>query len=402
MKNENENETENNNNLNEISNDLKKNPFFKEGLFIEIPEDDSSINNEGCFSKKGSYLENISINTPCDRFLSKSLIKKIEEGTPVENIKIDLEKLKISDEFVTNIEEESDENKTSPSIQNINSNQNNINDENIGNEYDYGKNINNNFNNNNSYNNNNINNNNNNNVNNVNNNNNNVNNVNNNKNNNNNNNKNKNDNNDNNNNLQEKNVILKEEDYIFEKFGKSGWECNNCNNFNFKSRTKCNRCGIEKFPKLLSKIKKENEEKILNGERKKKPLIEREGDWLCSNCHNLNFAFRTFCNRCKLFKDNNNNNNINNNNINNNNINNNNINRMFPQQIIQNQFNFYQNFYPFNMNNYPNNNNYFPFNNNNNNKNINNNNFLRNNNQNNNNNYYNYNNNNNKNYGLKY
>ncbi len=325
MKNENENETENNNNLNEISNDLKKNPFFKEGLFIEIPEDDSSINNEGCFSKKGSYLENISINTPCDRFLSKSLIKKIEEGTPVENIKIDLEKLKISDEFVTNVDEESDENKTSPSIKNINSNQNNINDDNIGNEYDYGKNNNNNFNNNNSYNNNNnVNNNNNNNNNNVNNNKNN--NCNNNKNNNcNNNNNNKNNNDNNDNNLQEKNVILKEEDYIFEKFGKSGWECNNCNNFNFKSRTKCNRCGIEKFPKLLSKIKKENEEKILNGERKKKPLIEREGDWLCSNCHNLNFAFRTFCNRCKLFKDNNNNNNINNN-INNNNINNNNIN----------------------------------------------------------------------------
>ena len=99
MKNENDNETEINNNLNEISNEIKKNPFFKEGLFIEIPEDDSSINNEGCFSKKGSYLENISINTPCDRFLSKSLIKKIEEGTPVENIKIDLEKLKISDEL---------------------------------------------------------------------------------------------------------------------------------------------------------------------------------------------------------------------------------------------------------------------------------------------------------------
>jgi hypothetical protein len=159
MKNENDNETEINNNLNEISNEIKKNPFFKEGLFIEIPEDDSSINNEGCFSKKGSHLENISINTPCDRFLSKSLIKKIEEGTPVENIKIDLERVKISDEVVTNIEEESDENKTSPSaVNNTTKSNQDINSENIGNEYDYGNNNNNNNlnnnNNNNNYNNN--------------------------------------------------------------------------------------------------------------------------------------------------------------------------------------------------------------------------------------------------------
>ena len=34
----------------------------------------------------------------------------------------------------------------------------------------------------------------------------------------------------------------------------------------------------------------------------KKPFCEREGDWICFNCHNLNFAFRTNCNRCHLTK----------------------------------------------------------------------------------------------------
>ena len=36
--------------------------------------------------------------------------------------------------------------------------------------------------------------------------------------------------------------------------------------------------------------------------RKVKPFIERPGDWICKNCLNLNFAFRTECNRCKFPK----------------------------------------------------------------------------------------------------
>jgi hypothetical protein len=39
--------------------------------------------------------------------------------------------------------------------------------------------------------------------------------------------------------------------------------------------------------------------------RKQNPFIEREGDWICSNCKNLNFSFRVECNRCKLPKSNN-------------------------------------------------------------------------------------------------
>jgi hypothetical protein len=34
----------------------------------------------------------------------------------------------------------------------------------------------------------------------------------------------------------------------------------------------------------------------------KKPFIQREGDWDCMKCKNMNFAFRAHCNRCKCSK----------------------------------------------------------------------------------------------------
>ena len=37
--------------------------------------------------------------------------------------------------------------------------------------------------------------------------------------------------------------------------------------------------------------------------KKTKVFTEREGDWVCKNCKNLNFAFRVECNRCQLPKD---------------------------------------------------------------------------------------------------
>lgn len=33
--------------------------------------------------------------------------------------------------------------------------------------------------------------------------------------------------------------------------------------------------------------------------RKSRPFYERTGDWFCNECKNLNFAFRTCCNRCR-------------------------------------------------------------------------------------------------------
>lgn len=36
--------------------------------------------------------------------------------------------------------------------------------------------------------------------------------------------------------------------------------------------------------------------------QKKKPFVERIGDWVCIKCKNLNFSFRTSCNRCQMSK----------------------------------------------------------------------------------------------------
>ena len=40
-----------------------------------------------------------------------------------------------------------------------------------------------------------------------------------------------------------------------------------------------------------------------NKNKKKKQFIEKEGDWCCYDCKNINFAFRNVCNRCKLDKE---------------------------------------------------------------------------------------------------
>ena len=54
------------------------------------------------------------------------------------------------------------------------------------------------------------------------------------------------------------------------------------------------------FPKNFN-----NKPIINNTKNDKKPFDKRKGDWLCPECHNLNFAFRIVCNRCQLPKPNN-------------------------------------------------------------------------------------------------
>jgi len=39
-----------------------------------------------------------------------------------------------------------------------------------------------------------------------------------------------------------------------------------------------------------------------DAKKKKKPFVERVGDWVCIKCKNLNFSFRLICNRCQLTK----------------------------------------------------------------------------------------------------
>ena len=91
---------------------------------------------------------------------------------------------------------------------------------------------------------------------------------------------------------------LNQDDYLITMFGKYGWICRHCNNFNFMTRNICNRCKGLKAPKTIEEINEEKEmEKIL-----RKKLKENKIDWLCPNCKNINYGFRRHCNRCKIEK----------------------------------------------------------------------------------------------------
>ena len=89
---------------------------------------------------------------------------------------------------------------------------------------------------------------------------------------------------------------LPKEDYLVKMFGRLGWICRQCNNFNFETRNKCNRCHIIKMPKTKEEINKKKEKNKKN----KKKVKERKTDWLCLNCNNLNYGFRKKCNRCTI------------------------------------------------------------------------------------------------------
>ena len=89
---------------------------------------------------------------------------------------------------------------------------------------------------------------------------------------------------------------LPEEEYSTQKFGKKGWICALCNNFNFETRIMCNRCKALKNPKKIVNTKNKINNEI-------SPNNDGENiDWICSKCQNFNYSFRTICNRCKAPK----------------------------------------------------------------------------------------------------
>jgi len=94
------------------------------------------------------------------------------------------------------------------------------------------------------------------------------------------------------------NIKNEEDEYIIEMFGKKGWICLLCNNFNYDTRIKCNRCGELKKPKKITKLKM----KILKEQNDNNQKDNQNKDWFCSYCNNFNYCFRDICNRCKIPK----------------------------------------------------------------------------------------------------
>lgn len=63
-----------------------------------------------------------------------------------------------------------------------------------------------------------------------------------------------------------------------------------------QSNSNINAENLEKNDNIINKAETCD---LTNKNKKKKKMPQaREGDWVCSSCHNLNFSFRTACNKC--------------------------------------------------------------------------------------------------------
>ena len=61
-------------------------------------------------------------------------------------------------------------------------------------------------------------------------------------------------------------------------FGRRGWICDLCSNFNYLGRKKCNRCHTLRKPRKIDEY------------------------WTCKYCDYCNYLFRFVCYRCKAKK----------------------------------------------------------------------------------------------------
>ena len=77
------------------------------------------------------------------------------------------------------------------------------------------------------------------------------------------------------------------DEYSIEMFGRIGWICNLCNNFNYDTRKRCNRCHVLKKQKRVKDY--------LLFEKNKN--IGLKQFWHCKYCGNNNYAFRIVGNR---------------------------------------------------------------------------------------------------------
>lgn len=87
--------------------------------------------------------------------------------------------------------------------------------------------------------------------------------------------------------------------YTTQMFGRRGWVCDQCYNFNYERRNQCNRC---KLPKIAKQLHVENKEMQMNNTKTFDTNCNNlsQYDWLCSFCFNFNFFFSQTCDKCKL------------------------------------------------------------------------------------------------------
>ena len=81
---------------------------------------------------------------------------------------------------------------------------------------------------------------------------------------------------------------------------KEDWVCSSCDNVNFSWRTECNSCGKPKQGNVKEYRSSFRENNRSGDRRDRRPRQENHGrnDWECPSCNNINFSFRTECNKC--------------------------------------------------------------------------------------------------------
>jgi len=81
------------------------------------------------------------------------------------------------------------------------------------------------------------------------------------------------------------------------------WICPECKNHNYASKTACNRCGIPKMLACGGGYKAAGKGGCSGGgSAMALPPNAREGDWMCTSCGNHNYASKTACNKCGVPK----------------------------------------------------------------------------------------------------
>eukprot|EP01130_Rhizamoeba_saxonica_P007811 TRINITY_DN3160_c2_g4_i1.p1 TRINITY_DN3160_c2_g4~~TRINITY_DN3160_c2_g4_i1.p1 ORF type:complete len:412 (-),score=49.93 TRINITY_DN3160_c2_g4_i1:452-1687(-) len=83
------------------------------------------------------------------------------------------------------------------------------------------------------------------------------------------------------------------------------WNCGQCNELNFSSRDQCRKCGAGKYANATSSYNRRNNRQSSRSNNiniSTSSIQSKPGDWNCSQCKDLNFASRTQCHKCGASK----------------------------------------------------------------------------------------------------